>query len=842
MAGKLPTGLTTDDIALLGSRYGKNEFSAVKPPGPLRKAWDVVKEPMFLVLVIACLLYFIVGEIKEGLMMATAMIFVTAISFYQDIKSTHALAALQQYTQPMIRVIRDGREQSILSAGLVPGDIMLLEEGDLIPADAIILRSNDCSINESVVTGESVPVDKSASAGANLLFQGSTVNAGNCLARVTAIGNDTVLGKLGKSLESLTPPKTRLQEQIQRFVRIMALIGMLFFCLIWLVNYLHTREFVESLLLGLTLAMSIIPEEIPVAFSSFMALGAFRMTKLGIITRQPLTIENLGAVSIICLDKTGTITENRMEVRQVYDFDKDMIDTLQPGLASGSPEVLRYARLASEVQPFDAMEKAIVAAYQLAWPHETQPPAMIHEYPLSGQPPMMTHVYKAGEASLITAKGAPERIISVCRLDPHTAQKIQAIITQMAGEGLRVLGISASHWPPGNYPAQQDDFDWEFKGLVALYDPPRKEVKKEFAKWYAAGIKIKLVTGDFRETAENIAARVGLVNKGQSLTGQQVMQLAPSALNQAVEATNIFVRMFPEAKLKLIEALKANGETVAMMGDGVNDGPALRAAHIGIAMGGRGTEIARQAAALVLTDDNLEKVTEAIAQGRKIFYNLKKAVRYIVSIHVPIILIASVPVLLGWKYPNIFTPIHVIFLELIMGPTCSVFFENEPMESGMMLQPPRTRTNAMFNRQELLTSVLQGLIIASGILGLYHHFMETGASLPYVRAMVFITLTISNILLTLADRSFSETILKTVRYKNFLTKYVMFISLIFLSCILFIPFIRGLFNLAQLQLPDLLRCFSVAAVVTLWFELYKWIAAKRTTAARLELRSKELQY
>lgn len=822
-----PVGLSGNEVILLTGKYGKNEFSADRHGGFLRKVWDIVKEPMFAMLMIACLLYFMLGEVKEGLLMAAAMIFVGAISFFQELKSAHALKALQQYTQPMIIVIRDGKEQAILSKDLVPGDAMILEEGNLIPADAVILESNDCTINEAVITGESMPADKNAADGANVLFQGTILNSGKCLARVTAIGNSTVLGKLGKSLSEIGVSKTQLQKQIGHFVKVMATIGMVVFCLIWLINYLHTRDLIQSLLLGLTLAMSIIPEEIPVAFSSFMALGAYRMAKFGIISRQPLTIENLGAVSVVCLDKTGTITENKMAVKKVYDFDRDRLEEYKDDGVFVNREVLRFARLASEKQPFDAMEKAIVAAHERYSENGSEIMKMVHEYPLSGQPPMMTHAYSADHDDVVAGKGAPERIMTACRLDPSARRKVEDMVTKMASEGLRVLGVCASRCPQGEYPEAQDDFSWQFKGLVALYDPPKKEVKGEFDKWYGAGIKIKLVTGDFRETAANIAGQVGMTGTGRILTGDEVMQMNPERLAQACSEASIFARMFPEAKMKLIEALKTNGEIVAMMGDGVNDGPALRAAHIGIAMGGRGTEIARQAASLILTDDNLEKVTEAIRQGRKIYQNLKKAVRYIVSIHVPIMLTASVPLILNWKYPNIFTPIHIIFLELIMGPTCSIFYENEPVEAGVMKKPPRTRAGSIFTRKELLVSLFQGAIIAVGILALYYYFMENAYPVEYVRTAVFFTLIFGNIFLTFANRSFEQNLFQTLRYKNHVAWYIMAASALFLGLLVFVPGLHELFGLTRLTLAHYGVCLSVAGATTLWFEIYKTYFKKK---------------
>jgi Ca2+-transporting ATPase len=626
-------------------------------------------------------------------------------------------------------------------------------------------------------------------------------------------------------------PKTDLQKQINRFVQIMALLGTAVFLLLWLVNFLHTRQALESLLLGLTFAMAIIPEEIPVAFSSFMALGAYHMAKFGIITRQPLTIENLGAVSVICLDKTGTITENRMTVKWLYDFEQDRTVEAGEGISDIGADVLRYGRLASERVPFDAMEKAIVEAYDRQRGGTGSRPAavpdIIHEYPLGGHPPMMTHLYEGDtlgrgeQGKVVAGKGAPERILSVCRLDPAVTDRVRAVIKDLASKGYRVLGVCGAYQEGDSYPENQDEFDWEFKGLLALYDPPKLEVSKEFASWQRAGIAIKLVTGDFPETARHIAGLVGLNTEEKVLTGDQIMGKTPVDLQKMARSATIFARMFPEAKLELVEALKASGEIVAMLGDGVNDGPALRAAHIGIAMGGKGTEIARQAAGLILTEDNLGKVTEAIRQGRKIYHNLKKAVRYIISIHVPIMVIATVPLLLNWKYPNIFTPIHIIFLELIMGPTCSIFFENEPVESGIMERPPRTRSGGIFTRKELSVSLLQGLIIAAGILGLYSWFMQHAYPLEYVRTIVFSTLIFANVFLTFTNRSFEENLLQTLRYTNYLAWYIVAVSALFLGSLVFVPGLRELFGLTRLSLVHYLVCLTAAAVITLWFEVYK---------------------
>jgi Ca2+-transporting ATPase len=398
---------------------------------------------------------------------------------------------------------------------------------------------------------------------------------------------------------------------------------------------------------------------------------------------------------------------------------------------------------------------------------------------------------------------------------------MEQVMLRMTSSGYRVLGVCVDLNPAESYPEEQDDFNWKFEGFVALYDPPKKNVGDVFDKWNRAGINIKLITGDYAETAMNIAAQVGMKNHQKYMDGNQVMQLSPEVLQQRIKDINIYARMFPDAKLKVINALKANEEIVAMTGDGVNDGPALKSAHIGIAMGSRGTEIAKEAADLIITDDNLDKITDAIQQGRKIYSNLKKAIRYIISIHIPIIFTASFPLLLGWKFPNIFTPIHIIFLELIMGPTCSVFYEREPVERNIMLKKPRPRRQNMFSGKELLISVIQGLIIATGLLSLYFYFMNQNYPIEYVRTIVFTTLILSNVFLTFVNRSFEKTIFKTIRYKNSLVPYVILISVVFLSCMYFIIPIQKLFQLTHIGFLHYLICIAVAMICTGWFELYK---------------------
>lgn len=814
-------GLSEPEIALLQKQYGKNIFSTGRDHRLYHILFDIFREPMLILLLIACSLYFVLGNSGEGIMMALAIVIVTAISLYQESKSSHALQALKQFTEPKVTVIRGGVEQVIRNEYLVPGDIILQEEGEKIPADATILQSNDLSINESIITGESLPVEKNETEGRNLLYQGSTINSGKCIAKVIATGNKTVLGKIGKAIEGYVPAKTLLQLQINRFVKRLAAFGLIGFLVIFFVNYIKYDQFATSLLFALTLAMSAVPEEIPVTFSSFMALGAYKMSKLGIISRQPQVIENLGVVNVLCLDKTGTITENKMQVKTIYDYKKDTLIDIETNDAIKNNNILLYAVLASESNPFDSMEKAIWEAYLSMNDKEHEKMEMVYEYPLEGQPQMMTHVHRIDDKIIVAGKGAAERIVAVSNLNNAQREKTIHYVQSLAANGYRVLGIaSASHSEP-TFPHLQDDFNWQFEGLLALYDPPKKNIPAVIRKIYDAKVEVKILTGDYPETAINIAQQVGINNSLHYRTGEEVMNMKEDALQTALKTTNVFARMFPDAKLKVINALKTNGEIVAMIGDGVNDGPALKASDIGIAMGKKGTETARQASDMVLTDDNLEKIITAIREGRKIYGNLIKAVRYIISIHIPIILTASLPLLLGWTYPNIFTPIHVIFLELIMGPTCSIFFEKEPIDESIMFSGPRNRRAGLFTYEEIFISIIQGVVITAGVLILYYIFMVNGHSIKETRTVVFTTLILSNVFLTFASRSFTKTMYYTSRYKNNLAPVIILVSAIFLSLLHFIPSVQNLFQLAPITSFEFWLCFGVAFACVMWFEVYK---------------------
>jgi Ca2+-transporting ATPase len=806
-------GLTDTEVIASRHEHGSNSLYFRPKRQFWNILWEVFREPVFLLLALGCALYFTIGDLTEAWLMVVSICFVIAIEIIQEYRSERALEALRQYAQPKMRVLRSGVETIVATEDLVLNDLIVFSEGDRLPADAVVVQQNDLTVDEAVLTGESLPVNKTTQDGQNRLFQGTIVASGKGMARVSAIGAKTEFGKLGKSIESIESEPTPLQRQIDRFVRQMMVAGLIAFLIVFTINFYYVGTVITALLFSLAFALALIPEEIPVAFTSFMALGAYRMTRQKILVKQPKTVESLGSATVICLDKTGTITENRMSVAEVVDY-------------GAHRQCLEYAMWASEPEPFDAMEQAIHEAYAATAPTDRRPEfQLIHEYPLGGVPPMMTHVHQTVDGErIVGAKGAVERILLVCRdLDDDTRITVLKKTHELASKGYRILGVARAEWPGDNFPEDQDLFPWQFEGLTALYDPPKPNIKQVFDQFYAAGIQVKMITGDYPETALNIARQSGLHHNDTLLTGERVMQLSDAELQQAAGKATIFARMFPDAKLRVVEALKANGEVVAMTGDGVNDGPALKSAQIGVAMGKRGTEIAKAAASMVLLDDNLERMVTALEMGRKIYHNLRKAIRYVISIHVPIVLIVVLPLVFGWTYLHMMAPIHVIFMELIMDPTCAVAFENEPPEKGILKKSPRGSNAPLFTGRELVFSIFQGLIITAGIFSLYHYAIASGANEEKTRSFVFTTLMLSNILLTLVNRSFEYSIARTLFYPNRAIPLILGIAIAILAAILLVPGLSALFKMAPLNWAEFGLCVGTALVSVGWFEVWKWV-------------------
>lgn len=822
-------GLTDKEVLDARKRHGDNQLVFKKENEFFGAIKSIVKEPMVILLLATSSIYFISGKTGDGIFMASAIVLVAGISLYQDSRSRNALEKLKDFTQPTCKVIRNAEIQEVKIEELVLGDNLMIEEGTAIAADGKIIHSNDFSVDESILTGESLSVYKDDSADKNLVFRGTTVASGLAIITITAIGNATKLGKIGKSLEIITEEKTPLERQINSFVKKMVIAGIVVFAIVWIINYLQSYSFSDSLLKALTLAMSILPEEIPVAFTTFMALGAWRLMKMGIVVKQMKTVETLGSATVICTDKTGTLTENKMSLAKIFTMASGKIT--DPGKidSDAEKELIRLAMWASEPIPFDPMEIALHEAYtKTCSTDERASFKMVHEYPLGGKPPMMTHIFEDNSGKrIIAAKGTPEAMLNLLGLTKAEKQQVEEAITTITAEGFRVLGVGVSNFKGTTYPKEQQEIPFTFKGIVAFYDPPKKNIDKVLEDFYAAGIVVKIITGDNATTTRAIARQVGFKGFEKSISGDELMGLPEDEILKTVGDFYVFTRMFPEAKLKIINALKKNKEIVAMIGDGVNDGPALKAAHIGIAMGNKGTEIAKQAASLILQEDDLSKMVDAVAMGRRIYSNLKKAIQYIISIHIPIILTVFLPLALGWMYPNIFSPVHIIFLELVMGPTCSIIYENEPIEKNSMIQKPRTYTSTFFNVKELTTSIIQGLVITVGTLFIYQYAVAQGYNEALTRTLVFTALITANIFLTLVNRSFYYAVLTTVRYKNNLVVLIIGIT-IFITGLLI--YVKPLSNFFEFEAPNFIQLAIAVAtgfLSVIWYEVIKWMKRLR---------------
>jgi Ca2+-transporting ATPase len=818
-------GLSEEQLQQSRKQYGFNQPAELKKSAWYRLLFDILKEPMLLLLIAVSIIYLLVGDYAEALFMLAAIVVVSGISLYQDSRSKKALEALEKLNQPLSSVIRNGIIAPIPTREIAVGDLCIIEEGNLINADGTIVYSNDFSVNEAALTGESYPVYKSLDTESQQVYSGTLVVSGLAVIQVQKIGNDTELGQIGQSIHDIKETPSPLHQQISKFVKGMATIGIAIFFIVWGYSYWQSGNLVQSLLVGLTLAMSVLPEEIPVAFTTFMALGAWKLMKEGIVIKRSSIVETLGSTSVICTDKTGTITANTMQLTALYDFKSDTVYEAKDFNAPELAELIQYAMWSSEPVPFDPMEKSIHQVYEQSQQQDLRKEfKIIHEYPLEGKPPMMTHIFedKYGQR-IVAAKGAPEALLNVSTLNAAQKEQLQRQIQQFGLKGYRVLGVAKAIWEGNNFPSKQQDYTFQFLGCVIFYDPPKQGIADVFNTIDRAGIKIKVITGDNADTTRAIASQAGIIYDAAALNGTDVINLPQEELIIRARNTTLFTRMFPDAKLAVVDALKQDGQIVAMLGDGVNDAPALKAAHIGVAMGNKGTEIAKAAAMMVITNDDLGKLITAIAAGRRIYANIKKAIQYIISIHIPIILTVSLPVLLGWIYPNIFSPVHVIFMELVMGPTCSIVYENEPMEKNTMLQKPRNITDTFLNVRELGISIIQGLVITAGVLFIYQFAVHQGKNETTTRAMFFSTLIVANVFLCLVNRSFVYSLFESIRNKNKLFPLIIGITLSLLFSIIYIPNIASFFKVESLNAGDLGCAIIVAAISVLWFEIYKWI-------------------
>ena len=816
----LTSGLSTAEAQRRLAASGHNELN----PPQSRRVWhivaDVLREPMFLLLISAGGIYLLLGDAQDALMLLFFVVLIIALTVFQEHKSERVMEALRDLSSPRAMVLRDGKQMRIAGREVVQGDLLLLTEGDRVAADAVLLSCNDLFADESMLTGESVPVLKHAGSPDSaarqpggddqpFVYAGTILVQGSGIGLVTATGRSSAIGQIGKSLEDTRSGTSPLRIQTDRLVRRLAIFAGTLCLLLVLVYGFSRGNWLDALLAGISLAMASLPEEFPVILSVFMAIGAWRISRRSVLTRRLNAIETLGATTVLCTDKTGTLTENRMVIRELYSGgpmpDKDRLLQVDEHRELPEPwhELVEFGILASERAPFDPMERALHELglrtlsgsehLHAAW-------QLVHEYSLSPELAAMSHVWQGDgrEHHMVAAKGAPEAIIDLCHLPETQAASIAQIAAGMADQGLRVLGVARAELKPGQdpehqWPAQQHDIEFSFVGLLGLHDPLRPDVAEAIAQCRAAGIRVVMITGDHARTAQAIARELGLPSD-QVLTGSELNELSDEALRARLRDVQVFARIVPQQKLRLVEAFKANGEIVAMTGDGVNDAPALKAAHIGVAMGKRGTDVAREAAGLVLLNDDFASLVATIRLGRRIYDNLRKAMSYALAVHIPIVGMALLPVLFG--EPLLLLPAHIMFLQMIIDPACSIFFEAEPEEKNIMQRPPRAANEPLFGGKLLANSLLQGLIALAMAAAIYAWALSKGMDENTVRALVFTAMVAGNIALVFSNRSLNTSWQGSWSRENPVLWWIVLGGSAGLALVLSVPGLRELFHFA----------------------------------------------
>ncbi|MDQ9171239.1 cation-translocating P-type ATPase [Oxalobacteraceae bacterium R-40] len=803
--------------------------------------FGTLRQPAFLLLIAASFLYLALGDLHEGLVLMFMVCVTIGVTLFQEGKTEHTLQSLRDLSSPRVLVVRDGQQVRIAGRDLVAGDLMLLAEGDRVAGDAILTATRNLQVDESLLTGESWPLAKRAATPGELdnpkpgapggealpfLWSGTMVVQGEASAKVVATGERSEIGKIGKSLQSMDVGQSPLQQEITRLIRLVAIAAVGFSVLVTAAAAILYGDWLQATLAGIALSMSLLPEEYAVILAVFPAIGAWRLSRAKVLTRRLSAIETLGSVSVLCTDKTGTLTQNRMTVTHAALAGTGAF-TLAEMLRRSSlslKKVAQIASLASKQQPVDPMEKAF---HELA--RETgdvsqtsRADLLLHEYPLTSETKAMCNIWQRNSERMAAAKGAPEAIARLCKLDGDEYLAMQQDIVSLAQQGLRVLAVAEGSMQGTDLPEKMEHIGFSYLGLLGLSDPLRPEIPDAMQQCRAAHIRVIMITGDHPDTAISIAGKAGMSIDG-TLTGKEIELLDDAQLRLRIKSANICARITPDQKLRIVQSLKADGEIVGMTGDGVNDAPALKAAHVGIAMGGRGTDVAREAASLVLLDDNFASIVQGIRLGRRIFANMQNAMSYILAIHVPIAGMAFLPVVLGW--PLLLFPMHIAFLQLIIDPACSLAFENEPSEHDTMLQPPRSPTAPLFNRPMLLQAFLHGSAAWAMTVTSYYlaskHLPEAQA-----RALGFSVLVLINIALIFSNLSRRRSVLHTIRSANHIPLAVSLTAAAILGFIIYIPGLGGAFGFEPLGAPEFVTVLAIGAASLMFFEATKILFAR----------------
>lgn len=826
-----PAGLRGLDEAEAASRLrqvGPNAFQEKRTRDIVDIVRGVFREPMFLLLLAAAALYLVLGDIGEGLFMVFGAVVTIGLVVLQEARSERALAALRELAEPFAQVVRGGIERRIPVHDLVPGDLILVGEGERLPADGLLIAGDALTVDESALTGESVPVtkrpaaDQAAEPGdpepggddTPYIFAGTLNVRGQGVTLVIRTGASTRLGRIGASLAAIGEEPTLLQKKTGVLIAKLGILA-LAFCAIVAVAYGVLRDdWAGGALSGITLAIALLPEEFPMVLAIFMALGAFRLARHKVLVRRAAVIETLGAATFLCVDKTGTLTENRMILTTTWRDGKVQHLTDMDGLRGDPAEPLRMALLASAIRPVDPMDRAVHELSGRLSPQLNEVGAPLRTYPLRPELLAFIQVWPDRAGVMYAAKGAPEAIFRLCRMGDDERAAMERVVAALASRGLRVLGV-ASRREDQDRLTDPEELAFRLDGLIGFADPVRADVPQAIAEAKRAGITVAMITGDYPATALEIARQAGIDVSAGVLTGKEMSGLAPTELRERVRQIRVFARVMPEQKLALVEALKANGEVVAMTGDGVNDAPALEAAHIGIAMGQRGTDVAREAADIVLLDDRFVSIIGGVRLGRRIFVNLRKALTYVTAIHVPIAGLALLPIVMG--LPPILYPMHVILLELVIDPVCSLVFEGEPSERQVMEKPPRAATEPLFGTSQIVLGFIQGAIVLGAVFGLYVWALKTGVPEMEARAAAFVALVLGNLVLAFSDAAEPGTSFFDRRRLAFWG--IGAGAAVIVAAVLYVPPLAEILRISPPSLSWLLIVAAVAMFAGGWFGL-----------------------